>query len=444
MGGLARRVGYSNELSKLTSGQVPILQVDAGHFFSDVVGEKGMATDTRIKNSWMLRAFAALGLTAANVGFRDIPYLSMVMESAGFEERLKQYPALGALVSANVEPADASKRGFKPYVVREVTGGRLGSKPIRVGFLGLTEVPATAKNVKGRWILDGFAIAEPVAVAAKLVPELRARCDLLVVLAYVDRNTAQRLGTTVPGIDAIVAARQYNLYNGVDEAGDAVVVYASNQTKHLGELRLYRDEKEPAGAISNYIHRDVPLDAAIPDDPATLKLVYDARAEFTRAQRDARLVGDTPEEAKAFEEQRRLLAVQSPFAGAERCASCHVQEYAIWKDSRHAHAFKTLEVRQRELDATCTPCHTVGQGERGGFRDARLTPQLVNVQCESCHTPGKQHGDKPAAGFGAVPTPATCVKCHNKSNDPDFEFASYWEKIKHGNGLAPAAAHSGH
>jgi hypothetical protein len=444
MGGLARRAGYVNELTKLTSGQVPILQADAGHFFSDEVGETGMATDVRIKNNWVLRGFEAIRLSAANVSHRDLPYLSLMMATAGFEERSKQYPALDALVSANVAPADASKRSFKPYVIREVTGARIGAKPLRVGFLGLTEVPPTARMTKGRWLHEGFAIDEPVAAAKKYVPELRAKCDLLVVLAYLDRTTAQRVGTSVPGIDAVVTARQYGLMNNVDEAGDSVVAYVSNQTKFLGELRLYRDEKSPAGAISNYIHRNVPLDEVIPDDAATLKLVYDARAEFTKAQRDARLVGATPEEAREFEKQRQLIAASSPFAGAERCASCHEQEYAVWKDSRHAHAFRTLEARQRELDSSCTPCHTVGQGERGGFRDARLTPQLVNVQCESCHTPGKLHGEKPAPGYGAVPTPATCVKCHDKNNDPHFEFASYWEKIKHGNGLVPSPGQSSH
>jgi hypothetical protein len=441
LGGLARRVGYANELNKLTSGQVPIVQVDAGHFFSDETGDKGMTTDTRIKNNWMLRGFDTLGIAAANVSYRDVPYLATVMESAGFEQRRKDFPAIDALVSTNVAPADASRKPFKPYIIREVSGARIGPKPLRVAILGLSAVPTTAKLVKGRWLFEGFAFAEPVEAAAKLVPELRSNCDLLIVLAYVDRPTAQRLGTTVPGIDAIIAANQFGVFNTVDEAGDAVVAYASNQTKFLGELRLYRDEKAAGTAISNYIHRNIPLDDALPDDPVALKLTYDARAEFTTAQRDARLLGDTPDEIRKFEAERKKLAAETPFAGAEQCATCHAQEYAIWKDSRHAHAFQTLQVRQRELDASCTVCHTVGQGERGGFRDARLTPQLVNVQCESCHAAGKAHIARPTKGFGSVSTPATCVKCHNKNNDPDFDFPSYWEKIKHGNGLAPSAAH---
>jgi len=444
MGGLARRVGYSHELTKLTTNQVPIIQVDAGHFFSDDVGEKGMTMDTRIKNNWMLRGFDLLGLTAANVSYRDLPYLNTLMASTGFDQRRKDYPAIDVLLSSNIVPEDASHKPFKSSLVREVTSPRIGAKPIRVGIIGVSAVPPTAKLVKGRWLSEGFAFTEPVEAAKKLAAELRPKVDLLVVLAYLDRPNAQRLGANVPGIDVVVAANQFGVFNNVDEAGDAVVAYASNQTKFLGEIRFYSDQKSTTGPIANYIHRDVPMDESVPDDPAMLKLTYDARAEFTTAQRDARLIGDTPDEIKKFERERLLLASQTPFAGAENCATCHQQEYDIWKDSRHAHAFQTLQARERELDSSCTPCHTVGQGEKGGFRDARLTPQLVNVQCESCHAAGKTHIAKPAKGFGPVETPSTCVKCHNKTNDPDFDFPSYWERIKHGNGSVPSAGSTAH
>ena len=41
MGGLARRVGYENALSKQVNGEVPVLQLDAGHMFSDDFNVKG-------------------------------------------------------------------------------------------------------------------------------------------------------------------------------------------------------------------------------------------------------------------------------------------------------------------------------------------------------------------------------------------------------------------
>ena len=28
-------------------------------------------------------------------------------------------------------------------------------------------------------------------------------------------------------------------------------------------------------------------------------------------------------------------------------------------------------------------------------------------------------------------TAEACITCHTKSNSPEFEFASYWSKIKH-------------
>jgi 2',3'-cyclic-nucleotide 2'-phosphodiesterase (5'-nucleotidase family) len=168
-------------------------------------------------------------------------------------------------------------QGFKPYVIQEVRGKRLGAKPLRVGILGVVEKPATAGSPTG-----GYTVTDPVEAAKKLVPELRKKVDLVVVLAYVDRDTAKRIGLEAPGIDLVLAAHQFPLYNAVDEAGDAVVAMVSSQTKWLGEIRLYASKDPKGPAISNYLHRDVPLDQVIPDDPTALKVVQSARAAFQK------------------------------------------------------------------------------------------------------------------------------------------------------------------
>jgi hypothetical protein len=200
------------------------------------------------------------------------------------------------------------------------------------------------------------------------------------------------------------------------------VAYVATETKWLSELRLSRE----AGKVSVAGHRDVPLDDQTPSDPDAAALVNAARAEFTAAQQIALA------SPASVDERRAALAESSPFAGAESCAKCHQYQYAVWKDSQHSHAFRTLEEKNRHLDPACTACHSVRQGEEGGFLDARLTPRLANVQCESCHGPGKQHVAEPKKpGYGRVDTPSTCVTCHTHENDPDFDFPTYWPKITH-------------
>jgi 2',3'-cyclic-nucleotide 2'-phosphodiesterase (5'-nucleotidase family) len=277
MGGLARRVGYENALSKQVNGEVPVLQLDAGHMFSDDFNVKGMAEDVRAKDEWVLRAYDQFHIAAANVSPRDLPYLGEMMGKDAYKANLKKYPMLGRILSANAVPASKDVMPFKPYTVEEVRGKRLGSKPLRVGIIGVTEKPLVAGAPTG-----GYSISDPVEAAKKLVPELRKKCDLVVVLAYVDRDTAKRIGVEAPGIDLVLAAHQFPLYNAVDEAGDAVVAYVASQTKWLGEVRLYRSGDAKNAAITNYVHRDVPLDTVIPDDPAAAKTVADARAQFQK------------------------------------------------------------------------------------------------------------------------------------------------------------------
>lgn len=110
--------------------------------------------------------------------------------------------------------------------------------------------------------------------------------------------------------------------------------------------------------------------------------------------------------------------VESHFVGSEACRKCHRQEYAIWKQTPHAHAFETLEKAKfpsnRQFDAECVVCHTVGFKNPTGYYDppaakglkksdpakyAQLmvehNKRLENVGCESCHGPASAHVARP-------------------------------------------------
>ena len=57
-----------------------------------------------------------------------------------------------------------------------------------------------------------------------------------------------------------------------------------------------------------------------------------------------------------MEQQRQ----ESPFVGNAACIGCHANASAIWKNSRHAHAFATLEKKGKHFDPECLECHVVG------------------------------------------------------------------------------------
>jgi hypothetical protein len=83
------------------------------------------------------------------------------------------------------------------------------------------------------------------------------------------------------------------------------------------------------------------------------------------------------------------------------------------------------------VDNYCMQCHTTGFGLPGGFVSRTSSPQLVNVGCESCHGPSQAHVEKPKirTPFAAADQ---CIRCHDHENSPEFVYAAYWPRIRHG------------
>ena len=88
-------------------------------------------------------------------------------------------------------------------------------------------------------------------------------------------------------------------------------------------------------------------------------------------------------------------------------------------------------------------CHTTGMGHTGGFEDAKKTPGVAEVGCESCHGPGKLHvqattrESRLASIFRFDEKCPTCVvtrlcsACHDAQNDPGFEVGRSLDRVRH-------------
>ncbi len=144
------------------------------------------------------------------------------------------------------------------------------------------------------------------------------------------------------------------------------------------------------------------------------------------------------------------------YVGAKTCKACHIKQYKSWEQTTMAKSFENLKpgVKAEEKkkagldpnkdytgDKNCLKCHTTGYGKQGGFKSLADTPDLINVQCESCHGPGgdfkevmkkdKQFkiAEARAAGL-VVPNEKlnNCMDCHggdspfNEKVDPKYKF----------------------
>ena len=116
--------------------------------------------------------------------------------------------------------------------------------------------------------------------------------------------------------------------------------------------------------------------------------------------------------------------IYGQYVGSETCVDCHAEISQLWSQTPHANAYDSLlNSGQQDLPA-CLQCHVVGYGETGGFLDQELTLELADVQCESCHGPGKRHIDAPDDTLNIIrsPTEKDCRTCHTIGQDPHFDF----------------------
>ena len=422
MGGLARRVSYIKAFKQRSNTEVPTLLVDAGNLFSDDrFSAPQLPAEVMTKNKWVVKGYGDFHHDAANISYLDLPYLGELLKKDGFDKRAEEFPFIERLVSSNIHPMDDLHRDPAAYVIRELTLKRgAPGRTLRVGIVGFSEEKPAGPNMK-ETVYAGFRIDDPFETAKKILPELKQKSDLIVALAYMDMGSVQRLATENPEIDTIIAARQTSSMDEAQHFNRATITYAYNQTKYLGELRVY---VKGDGSAENQVNRYVALDSNIPDDASALEVVTAAHTEFTNEQ-------NTSAQAAAPAKPNPLLASgDSPYVGVETCAGCHEKEHQVWVNSRHGHAMATLEKKNQQFDNECVRCHVVGF-QKGGFQSLYTTPQFANVQCEECHGPGRQHASNPGKGYGFVATPVGCMQCHKEPNDPDFDFAVYWPKIKH-------------
>src|SRR6266850_2007719 len=426
MGGLARRVSYIKAFKHRSNGEVPTLFVDAGNMFSDDrFSADQLPADVMSKNKWVVKGYGSFHHDVANISYLDLPYLADLLKKDGYSKRLEEYPFMERLVSANITPLDDQHRAPVPYIIREIAlkRGSPGQK-VRIGIVGFSEGKPSGPNAKEE-LYAGYRINDPFEAARKVLPELKQKADFIVALAYMDVLSVQRLATENPEIDTIVGARQLSNLDEPQHYNRATITYAYNQTKYLGEMRVY---VKGDGSAENQVNRFVALDSAIPDDPSALDVVTAAHTEFTNEQTKSAQASPSP--FSSPKPAGLLTGGDSPYVGGETCAGCHEKESQVWVNTRHAHAMATLERKNQQFDNECVRCHVVGF-QKGGFQSLYTTPQFANVQCEECHGPGRKHAESPGKGYGFMATPVGCMQCHREPNDPDFNFAVYWPKIKH-------------
>lgn len=353
-----------------------------------------------LKSAFMVEAMNLLGYDVATIGEREFNFGQQFLLNCFKPTKID-------LVSANIVYADSKKPFAKPYVIRK-------AGPVRVAFTGLIGKEMRIRTLPSERALT---ILDPTETAKALLPELRKKADVVVVLAHLGLPDGQKLALDVTGIDVMIFGHQAGLYRSIVKTQDVINARAGERGQYIPQIHLVVED----GKIASYDGDVVVLDDKVPADEAMNKLVD----EFSDGlnQRFARA-----NEATAASAARATAAqvAGNRYLGESTCRRCHEIEFQMYTSQKHAHAFETLTKNQRDATPECLPCHVVGMGQPGGFASKQVTPGLVNVQCENCHGMGTEH-----PGPGAIVGPDVCLTCHTSEQSPLFQYDEDVAKIIH-------------
>ena len=448
-----------------------ILLLDTGNLlFRKPPQTETKRRDALLRVALLIQSYNEMGYEVVNVGEKDLmmglKFLSDASQKAKF-----------SFVSANLVDKKTGKGVFKPYVIKEIAG-------LKIGIFGLLDDTFNSTLQERD---PGLSILDPFSTSKTLTKSLREYCDFIVILSQLGESKDKKLARENRDIDLILGGGGESK-RAVTERVDEVPIYRLEpRGGYLGRIDYsFVDTKKPIKFLISserdeiekrkerliaramqiksemaksgkqdemkvkelkfleskqkelektlvafedknfYKHVAIPVQLAVADDPKIIKELEMYRAESAKLYKP-KLVAEAGKELSEKEMIARIPK-ESPFAGAISCKKCHEVNYRNWLKTKHAKASQTIVASPKYAQEECLICHSTGYGKIGEYATVEEIPfYLRGVQCESCHGEGKGH-----PGKGKIERKVTlgiCRNCHTKDQSPTFNYMAYLEKV---------------
>ncbi len=426
--------------------------------------------DALLRVDLLIQSYNDMGYDAVNVGEKDLmmglAYLSDLTQKAKFP-----------FISANFIDKKTQKPIFKPYVIKEIEG-------IKIGIFGLLD---DLLNHTLQEIQPALTILEPISTSRAMTKALGEYCDLIVLLSQLGESKDKKLARENPQIDLILGGGGEAKRAVMERVNDVPIYRLEPRGGYLGridytladlkkpiQIRTSKErdelEKKLERVISRtmnlktemaksnkleemkikelkflesrqkeleqrllvlqdknyYKHTAIPVQLSVRDDPKIIKGLESYRAESAKLYKPK--VASLPEKDLSEKEMIARIPKESPLVGAISCKRCHEVNYRNWLKTKHAKATQTIATSPRYAQEECLICHSTGYGKIGEFVTVDEVPfYLRGVQCEACHGEGKGHPGK--GKLERKVTLGVCRNCHTKDQSPIFNYLAYLEKI---------------
>ena len=296
-------------IKRIRKEQPNVLLIDSGDTIQGSPLESFHGRKNNAPPDPMMLIMNSLNYDAMAVGNHEYNFGLKVLEKARSEAK---FPWL----SANTYDKAKQQPHYKPYIVKEIAG-------VRIGILGLT-TPGVP-NWDNPPNYAGLEFHEPVAEARKWVPILREqeKADVVVIAMHMGleedlrtgemspgqvlhENEAILIAKEVPGVDVIFMGHTHrevpSLYiNGV------LLTQANHWGRHLARADLYLQKAGTGWRMYAKSARTIPNDDRVEPDPDVVKIAepYDRETQGWLS----RVIGDSAEELTARDARFRDTAI---------------------------------------------------------------------------------------------------------------------------------------
>ncbi|MBN1998213.1 hypothetical protein JW935_11710 [candidate division KSB1 bacterium] len=242
---------------------------DAGGYMRGIGDRSLLLTD------YLLKGMKWMGYSAVNISARDLnnggDYIKKCQKELGLD-----------FIAANVVYKDTGKLFGEPYVVKDIkafSDKKLPFKKLRIGIVGMTDARTQLfSNSINEPMLESI---DPVPVAAKLLPEIRKKADLVILLYYGRFDNVSKILEQSDDIDVVVLGQEYYRAASYREKKPEIVG-VSSMGKYCGILSLDLDKEK--NVIDSKIE-NIALSEDIADDPMFVELIdeyKEAEQEFNK------------------------------------------------------------------------------------------------------------------------------------------------------------------
>jgi 2',3'-cyclic-nucleotide 2'-phosphodiesterase (5'-nucleotidase family) len=254
MGGLGR---WATFVARVRDDADNAIVVDAGDAFGPELSFTEKEADL------LFDAMNAISPDAFTPGETDfvfgLPFLMGLTSRATF-----------GIVSANIVDSATGERLFgPPFKVITLKGG------LRVAITGALDdairFPAYIDASK-------FKVLPAFETLKKLVPDMKAHADFLIVLSHMGMDRSRELAREIPDFDLVVVGHGKPVIKKLEKEGKTIMLATGGSGEYIGRIDL---SLSSAGVIAKGEMRLLPLDDSIPLDTKIVDLFKQYGAPLT-------------------------------------------------------------------------------------------------------------------------------------------------------------------